>query len=98
MKSSIKSTKQETHRSKSLIDAIAYEMDEAGCGPISIRNVCLRLEGMDDRSRVVFLRRIEGWSETEIGREIGLAQSNVSLVIHKRLACLQSLLCSVDSV
>lgn len=41
---------------------------------------------------LIYLRKAEGCSQKEIGDELGLTQTQVSMVIHRELNCMASLL------
>lgn len=62
-----------------LQEALAYELREAGCRPSVIVDVCATLRS--PREQLVMLRRVEGWSEYEIAREIGSSQKSISRVL-----------------
>ena len=76
--------------------ALAYEMREAGCRPSVIVDVCSTLRS--SKEQLVMLRRVEGWSEREIAREIGSSRMTVGRIIDGSLHNVCSLLLSAEGM
>jgi DNA-binding NarL/FixJ family response regulator len=62
-----------------ILEALSYELHEAGCRPSVVVDVCANLRS--PREQLVMLRRVEGWSEVEIAREIGSSQKSISRIL-----------------